>query len=87
MEILPSPLEMLLLLSCIPYRDSGRCWEFLVFWKQTGIYMVEHLEFDLIHAPLYLKWAVLIFPALESIIMSVSRRGKKTLIAWIASSK
>lgn len=49
--------------------------------------MVEHLEFDLIHAPLYLKWAVLIFPALESIIMSVSRRGKKTLIAWIASSK
>lgn len=29
MEILPLSLEMLLLLSCIPFRDSGKCWQFL----------------------------------------------------------
>lgn len=39
--------------------------------------MVEHSVFDLVHAPLYLKWAVLVFPALESIIMSANRREKK----------
>lgn len=40
--------------------------------------MVEHSVFDLIHSPLNLKWAVLVFPALKSSIMSVSRREKKS---------
>lgn len=45
----------------------------LVFWKRTGIYTAQHLVFDPVYAPLYLKWAFLMFPALESIFTAVSK--------------
>lgn len=38
--------------------------------------MVQHSVFDLAYGPLYLKWAFLMFPALEIIFLAVSRREK-----------